>query len=129
MKNLPMAVCAEVCDAGALVSWASAGDNAVGVVTELIQGGRQLRIRFKGGEERIFVATSRVIKRLFFEPGDPVQVVSSGAVGVTIGVKQVGRKIQYKVSFPGNVVKTVAEAGLFGAARVIVHSRQEEITP
>lgn len=94
------------------MSWSSVGDDVVGVVTELVQGGKQLRVRFTGGDERIFVATSRAIERLFFEPGDPVQVVSSGTVGVAMQAKQIGSKIQYKVSFPGNVVKTVSEAGL-----------------
>lgn len=112
MKKLPMAVCAEVCDLGALVSWSGAEGDTVGVVTELIQGGKQLRVRFKGGDERIFVATGRAIERLFFEPGDPVQVASSGTIGVAVEARQVGRKIQYKVSFPGNVVKAVSEGGL-----------------
>jgi hypothetical protein len=36
-----MDVCAQVCDVGALVSWSGAEDDGVGVVTELLQGGRQ----------------------------------------------------------------------------------------
>ncbi|MDP9438756.1 MAG: SNF2-related protein, partial [Actinomycetota bacterium] len=112
MKKLPIAMCAEVCDPGALVSWPPPGGNAVGVVTELIQGGQQLRVRFKGGEERIFVAAGRAIERVVFEPNDAVQLVASGTIGVVLELKQVGRKIQYKVSLPGNEIKTVLEASL-----------------
>jgi hypothetical protein len=86
-----------LCTVGALVSWSGTGDEEVGVITELIQGGHRVRVRFEGGDEHIFVVDGGAIKRFYFQPGDHVQAVSSGTVGVNLGAKQVGQKIQYKL--------------------------------
>jgi superfamily II DNA or RNA helicase len=96
---------------GALVSWPR-GEGAVGVITESIQGGRQVRARFDDGQELTFSTQSSEIKRFLFQPGDPVQLVSGGAVGVIASGKLVGENIYYTVVLPGNAVKTLSEESL-----------------
>ena len=97
--------------AGALVRW-SRGSGEVGLVAELMQGGKQVRVRFDDGSERTLAGDSPMIERFLFRPGDPVQGLSGGSAGVVTGGKLVDQKIYYTVSLPDNVTKTISETSL-----------------
>lgn len=90
---------------GVLIRWPRGKKSEVGVVAQLIQGGKQLRARFDDGSEQIFAVGSPAIARFLFKPGDPVQSLCGGDVGVVKAGQLVGQKIYYKVSLPGNVTK------------------------
>jgi hypothetical protein len=96
---------------GALVSWSDGERTTVGVITEVLQSGRQIRVRLDDGSEQIFALDSGVIERFLFRPGDPVQVLATGITGVITGARQVGQKINYTVSLPEGI-RNISESGL-----------------
>ncbi len=95
---------------GVLVRWPY-GKDGVGVVTELPQGGKQIRVWFDDGSEQIFASDSAPIERFFFQVKDPV-ITLDGTTGVVTECKPVGNKVFYTVSLPSNVTKTVTETSL-----------------
>ena len=96
---------------GVLVRWPR-HKGEVGVVARLSQGGKQVRVRFDDGREQELVAHPSTVERFLFQPGAPVQTLSSSGVGVVVNAKLVEQKIFYNVSFPGNVKKAVSETSL-----------------
>jgi hypothetical protein len=95
---------------GVLVRWPH-GNEGVSVVTELPQGGKQVRVWFDDGSEQIFASDNAPIERFYFQEKDPV-ITIDGSTGVVTGSKAVGYKFYYTVSLPNNVVQTLSETSL-----------------
>lgn len=98
---------------GVLVHWKwGKPGNEVGVVAELLLGGKRLRVRFDDGSEQTFASESKVIERFLFKPGAPVRKWAGGDTGVIASGKMVAEKIYYTISLPGNSTETVSETTL-----------------
>jgi len=95
-----------------LVLWDDRGDGRIGVITEVLANGKQVRVRLDSGEEHIFVWPADALRRLTFEPGTSVQTQPGETVGVITGSTESQGLMMYGVSLPGGVRKTILEAGL-----------------
>jgi hypothetical protein len=105
--------------AGSLVRWrkaATGGD--LGVVAEVLNGGRQVRVRFDGGEEFTFGLPTDVLQRVAFPDGAHVAIRSDGAAGMVTGRTDLDDRTIYDVALPDGSVRSVPEDSL-RPARVI----------
>lgn len=84
----------------------------IGVVVELLNDGRQLRLRLDSGEEIVFAAGTDVLQRVEFPDGAHVAVKSDGAVGMVTGRTDLGGRLIYQVALPDGSTRTVPEDSL-----------------
>ena len=95
---------------GQLLRWTSEAGEGYGVVSAV--DGRRLQVRMDSGEELTFAWPSEVVERVVFAPGQPVELRGAGQVGVVADHSEVGGRIFYDVTLPGNVRRAIAEDGL-----------------
>ena len=98
---------------GSLVRWrkgATGGD--LGVVAEVLDGGRQVRVRLDNGEELTFRVPTDVLLRVAFPDGAYVAVRSDGAAGMVTGRTELDGRVIYDVALPDGSVRSVPEDSL-----------------
>jgi ATP-dependent helicase HepA len=95
---------------GQLLRWKSEAGDGYGVVSAV--AGRRVAVRMDAGEELQFAWPSEVLERVEFAAGDPVEVVGANQAGVVADRNEVGGRMFYEVTLPGNVRRTITEDGL-----------------
>src|ERR1051326_7484794 len=94
---------------GNLVRWLNGSSRAgeLGVINEVTNDGRQVRVQLDSGEEHTFVWPNDRLERIRFEPGQQVRSVSDREDGVVASVREGLGNFWYFITLPGNVQKTV----------------------
>src|SRR5437763_5141849 len=97
-----------------LVRWLNGSSRAgeLGIVNEVMNDGRAVRVRLDSGEEHTFVWPNDRLDRVMFAPGQQVRSLSDREDGVVAIARERLGNLWYLVSMPGGVQKTVMESGL-----------------
>src|SRR5437763_4538798 len=97
-----------------LVRWLNGSSRAgeLGIVNEVMNDGRAVRVRLDSGEEHTFVWPNDRLDRVMFAPGQQFGSLSDSEDGVVAIARERLGNLWYLVSMPGGVQKTVMESGL-----------------
>lgn len=98
---------------GSLVRWRNGpmgGD--LGVIVDLPNGGRQVRVRLDDGQEHVFAIPNSVLQRVEFPDGTHVQIRSDGASGVVTGRTELAGRLIYELALPDRSFRAVPEDSL-----------------
>jgi ATP-dependent helicase HepA len=101
---------------GSLVRWRkgpAGGD--IGVASEMLNGGRQVRVRFDTGEEMVFAWPTDALQRVQFPDGSHVAIRSDGAAGMVTGRTELDGRIVYDIALPDGSARSVPEDSLRSA--------------
>ena len=98
---------------GSLVTWRSGqAGNQLGVVVELLNGGRVLKVRFDGGEEMAFALPTEVLFRVNFPDGAKVSVKGDETTGMVTAHREIAGRFVYDVALPDGSNRSVPEDSL-----------------
>jgi hypothetical protein len=99
---------------GNLVRWLNGSSRAgeLGVINDVSDDGRHVRVQLDTGEEHTFVWPNDRLERVRFEPGQQVRSVSDREDGVVATAREGLGNFWYFINLPGGVQKTVIESGL-----------------
>ena len=98
---------------GSLVHWRNGptgGD--LGVIVDLPNDGRQVRVRLDSGQEHVFAVPNDVLQRVEFREGAHVQTRSDGAAGMVTGRTELAGRVIYDLTLPDGSVRSVPEDSL-----------------
>lgn len=98
---------------GILVRWVNGPSGSdIGLVTEVTNAGKRVRIDFDSGEERIFAWPNGVLERMVFAERSHVAVHDHDQIGVVESIVPVEDVLYYSVQLPGGELVMVSEASL-----------------
>lgn len=97
---------------GNLVRWRNGQAGNVGIVSDVLEDGRQIRIHFDSGDTLTFAWPSSALERVVFPVGATVESTADHQVGVVTGFGLSGGMIVYQVSLAGGASKAITEVGL-----------------
>src|SRR5258708_1830915 len=86
---------------GNLIRWCHGRPGNIGVVVELPNGGRQVRVHFDSGEDMAFTWPTKALERVVFSVGSQVQSLADHQVGVVTNALPHGGLIIYHVNLAG----------------------------
>ena len=97
---------------GNLVRWRNGQSGNIGVVADVPDGGRQVRVHFDTAEEMTFAWPTAALERVIFAAGTQVESTADHQVGVVTAASVSAGLIVYQVSLAGGTTKNVLETGL-----------------
>src|SRR6266496_3029552 len=97
---------------GNLIRWCLGRAGNIGVVVEMPNSGREVRVHFDSGEDMAFAWPTKVLERVVFPVGSQVQSLADHQVGVVTSASPNAGLIIYQVSLAGGASKSILETGV-----------------